>query len=514
MSGPIMSSIVRRIIVAVLIAVAAVWWGSSWAKYSVLLVDVIPASFEAEERGNSEASIAVNPQNPDQIVMLAHQLGRGAPCESDEAGLVESEDRGKTWVLSCGIPLRKDNTYAGDPSLAFTGDGSALLLAYMSPFGANAAVHLVRVIGLFDGDGTVSTTPLLSELKQSDQPAVATADAGGIERSWMGIYNYRAVCESGGHVYMGTGTTYVPVCVSVRPGEITAYSTRAAGHRDGDAYAGFYRYLSTGLLDLVVSRDDGTSPASEFRQLTDAAAEPGACSAPDMQSGARVARCLDVPYDDDPVPAMGLQRRVWSHVAIAVDPDNAKLVCVAWGDRTGSDLLTLHVRCSPDQGSSWSTAFVVNNATNPGLAIDADGRLGVLYQRLVPATGGGTSWDTTLEVLSVADDGGLTPSVKLPLATTPHGPDLVDLEPFLGDYTELQAVGTTFYGAFAAPFSPDCSWYRPGFVFTRAVPKPRCPVVAGATGPAASVDPFFVRATRRWWVFGVPTWLQWAVIKF
>jgi len=69
---------------------------------------------------------------------------------------------------------------------------------------------------------------------------------------------------------------------------------------------------------------------------------------------------------------------------LAVDPTNSRIVYVAWGDSLNANF-TLHVRNSIDGGKTWGTIDLktVPSATNPSLAINEEGTVGFLYQKLV-----------------------------------------------------------------------------------------------------------------------------------
>src|SRR5207253_7565668 len=75
-------------------------------------------------------------------------------------------------------------------------------------------------------------------------------------------------------------------------------------------------------------------------------------------------------------------QRTGSNLAIAVDPNNSRIVYVAWADGP-SATQTLHVRNSTDGGQTWSGDLTTASpATNPALAINSHGQVGFLYQQL------------------------------------------------------------------------------------------------------------------------------------
>jgi len=91
------------------------------------------------------------------------------------------------------------------------------------------------------------------------------------------------------------------------------------------------------------------------------------------------------------------QERIGSSLSIAVDPNDSKTLYIAWADRSGSDIYTLHLRRSVDRGQTWSGDLrTLSNATNPALAIAENGTAGFLYQQ-VTGSGGTARWATHLE---------------------------------------------------------------------------------------------------------------------
>jgi len=60
------------------------------------------------------------------------------------------------------------------------------------------------------------------------------------------------------------------------------------------------------------------------------------------------------------------QQRIGGTISIAVDPNDSKIVYLAWGDRQPGSFLTIHVRRSTDRGVTWSgpgDLLTIPNAT-------------------------------------------------------------------------------------------------------------------------------------------------------
>jgi hypothetical protein len=277
------------------------------------------------------------------------------------------------------------------------------------------------------------------------------------------------------------------------------YAIRLAGHRDGRLYAIYYspRGSDGEQLDVVVARDDsggrGQRVFSSLRDLTSIGTRSGGsrCKQRDGRIGFRIARCRAVPFDAEHDSLFGQERRVAANLSIAVDPRNSRTVYAAWADSVDAAHYTLHVRRSVDGGRRWSPElFVVHNATNPALAINAAGTVGFAFQQLTGA-GDSTRWVTRL----VLSDDAFRNVRQITLATVPADAPIAFMFPYIGDYMQLVAVGPTFYGVFSAANTPNVDHFPNGVVFLRNADfeKHHLLDVDGKVMRAISVDPFFFR---------------------
>ena len=145
----------------------------------------------------------------------------------------------------------------------------------------------------------------------------------------------------------------------------------------------------------MVTRDDDWGRGDHpFRDLHDAG---------DGKIGQRVAKDRFLHFDHS--PSLG-QERLGSDLTIACDPRDSSRVWLGFCDRpsgpSGTDW-TLHIRFSADRGQTWSgDARTLPLTKNPSLAVDTDGRVGLLYQQFK-----GNRWVTNLEVTA---DGWATPA--------------------------------------------------------------------------------------------------------
>jgi len=131
---------------------------------------------------------------------------------------------------------------------------------------------------------------------------------------------------------------------------------------------------------------------------------------------------------------------------------------------------------------------VRTNAKNPSLAINTDGTVLFLYQRLTGSTGN-LFWETQIET-SIS---GFAPVVLSKWKLPTPGPGMIYL-PFLGDYTQVMAVGKNFYGVFCASNYPAKGNFPQGVTYRRNADwtKNILTDTNGHTVPV-SLDPFFFK---------------------
>jgi hypothetical protein len=231
-----------------------------------------------------------------------------------------------------------------------------------------------------------------------------------------------------------------------------------------------------------VRDDNGGAGTNPYTDLVDAN---------DGIAGVRVVQGITFTFGD-PIagPFLG-QQRLGDNPSIAVDPRNSSTVYLTWADQQTS-LSTLHIRRSTDRGQTWGSDLrTIDNATNPALAVNSRGHLGLLYQRLTGSVGN-ERWETRLERTR---DGSTWPNSVL--ATTPAATPVRLFHPYLGDHVHLMADGRTFYGVFPASNSPNRANFPNGVRYQRNVDfeTNRLLSTDGSTPIATSIDPFFVKSS-------------------
>jgi len=448
----------------------------------VLVVNMIPKSLSGEAEQDSEPSIAVDPQNSQHIIATAFTPD---PMGTGFAPIFVSSNGGHTWALRSTVPSQN---ITGDISVGFGGGGRL--------YGGILKVPGGLLLNLLRSTNPFGTTPMtvLKNRSDVDQPFVRAQRLGTRDRVYVGNNDLAVANGRTATIDMSlNGAATPPQFKKVR---IERRDTGSAGqngpqvrpavHPDGTVYAAFYGWRSFSASqrvtsDVVVVRDDdGGAGAQPFTALADST---------DGLPGRLAAKNIAFVWD----ARLGNQR-IGGDIAIAVDPANSRTVYLAWAALEAS-VYTLHVRRSTDAGVSWSPNDLRTKAaaTNPALAVNAEGVVAFLYQQVI-GTGASRRWVTTIERSA---NGGQTWQSNV-VANVPATTPAPQFQPYIGDYVGMTSVGTDFYGIFSANNSPDLTRFPSGVVYQRNhdFQTRRLFDVDATTQVAVSIDPFFFRITE------------------
>jgi hypothetical protein len=465
---------------AVLVAVLA---SSSARAQTVTLVDMIPNARSNETDRDSECNVAVNPANPLQIAASAFTPN---PMGATICPIFISTDGGQSWLLNDVLP---GGFKTGDTTIRFGTTSGVLYGGILRT--DNSHLNILRKPD-FTAPGAMD---ILVDRPNDDQPYVeaATVPSGpgaGADRVYIGNNDFLQAGGATGTVDQSLDAATAPAPAGFAPAPIEprttlgqdAPSIRPAVHLDGTVYCAYLGWRSNSgsdiLMDVVVARDDhwaaGPTP---YRDLIDPV---------DTRPGTRVViNTLVFPLNS----FVGTQR-TGSNLSIAVDPRSSSTVYLAWADGTSTSTYTIHVRRSTDRGAHWSGDLKsVVQAINPSVAVNSDGMVGFLYQKLTTPAGG-PRWETHLE-LSANAFGSVNDRL---LANVPDSNGAYTGPNPIGDYTHLMAVGRHFYGVFSGNNTPDLANFPLGVTYQRNhdfTTKQLKDLAGNPVNP--SIDPFFVK---------------------
>lgn len=500
-----MRAILRAMVRAIAAAGLACLAASTRGAAQVHVVNVIPYRLSGETAANPEPTIAVNPLNPSHMVIAVVVPGDEFCTPGGRSPLFISHDRGNTWTYACVIPHLPGDTEPFDVAFRYGPDGVL--------YAAHLATLDSLTLRILDSTHPIGPEPMAVRFQQTlvDQPwievvgvrdTVEVVVSGNDKRLMMvdSVKGTGALFLSRG--VRRTGLRFTDATVEHRNITGQNYAIRLAGHRDGTLYAVYYspRGPDGSQLDVVVARDDSGGRGAEvfgaLRDLTsDGRTSKGSrCTDRDGKIGFRITRCRAVPFEVSHDSLFGQERRVAANLSIAVDPRDSRTVYVAWADSMNDSHYTLHVRRSRDDGQQWSDDLVtVRDATNPALAIDTTGTVGFAYQAL-RGVGDSTRWVTRL---SLTDDAFAT-TRHFTLASVPARSPLAFMFPYIGDYMQLVAVGTTFYGTFSAANRPTREHFPNGVVYQRRADFTKHILLDlnGEPLRPITIDPFFYRVGK------------------
>jgi hypothetical protein len=455
---------------------------------TLTIVNMIPKSLSGESEQDSEPNIAVNPENPLQIVGTAFTPD---PAHGPRAPIFVSSNGGATWSLRRIVP---GGEATADISVAFGTKGGALYAGIL-----NFSSFALNVLRTADPFANTEMTTLVERFNE-DQPWVTAATRVGRDRVFASHNDFNRAPKS--------ATIELSRDARTRPAP-AGFKRHVVEHRDtlgqdgppvrtavgsgGRVYGAFHRWVKVVKqsfasidvrMDVCVVRDDdlgkGTKPFTDLK-------DPG-----DGKVGVRVATNRLVHFTAGNGP-LG-QERIGADLSIAVDPTNDSNVWLAWCDRPGglkSRAWTLHVRRSTDRGRTWSADVrTVEKTKNPALAVNDQGLVGLMFQQLV---GSGTTarWRTRLELTA---DAWATPATGFVLHRASARRPKRQFLPYIGDYIRLVTVGPEFFGVFSGSNKPDTANFPNGVTYQRTANFTTRTLTRndGVTPVPISIDPFFV----------------------
>ena len=427
---------------------ALVLLAAAGARAQTTIVDIVPKTLQTEHAQNAEPNIAVDPCDPTKIIISAF----GAPTNP----IFISKDGAKTWAQLQKVP-------AGDISVGWAGAYNAYLTT-LSPSGSAIAtmrLHDPTIRSTFRG---VAKSIYRPGGDGPDQPWTEAALVNGVDHIYVAFNDLSQASRTASvRQSLNGGLTWQNVVLERgTPGlGFDGAAVRVAIHGER-VYAAFQRFNSSDANndiegDIVVVRDD-TSGAGQYLNL-----------------GAAGVGVLVATGETLPQGFLG-QERLGSDLSIAVDPNDPDRVVVAYAAiRAGQ--IVVSVNLSSNAGVSWNEIFTTpGDSALPAVAIAGNGVIGLLH----------TFYDgTNLETRLVQSADEFATQTDLTLSKFADGSLMPDFDPYIGDYQDLVAVGTDFYGAFSASNNTAAFPQQPTFL--------RDKTLLGTTKVPFSIDPFFFK---------------------
>jgi hypothetical protein len=465
---------------------------------NITVINMVPYNRSGEEKEDSEPSLAVNPANPFELVATAFTpdpMGVNAP-------IYFSTDGGSIWYINPILMGNDPTSGTNDASVSFGGMSGNLYAAIIQ---ANSGKTL-KVLFTPNFSGSAVMSPLFPRVL-SDQPHLLAVTAWGgsltgndlvyVTSKDFNSIQQTSTLDQSTKTPLPASSSFAP---PLRLGEVKecnedGVAVLSAPQLSGRVYGAFIRWKSPcdanpHSAELIILRDDDWGVGSDpFRKLIR------------QVGGFDVRGALAVPNLLDLNSSISSQRIV-SRLAIAVSPKNHDHVFLVWGEGSTPEQYALHVARSTDAGQSWTTSGLptIPHATNPALAVNIHGLIGLLYQQYHDTSPTNKKWGThfvtsrdNLSTLSSPED----------LAIVPDSP-LINAPGPLGDYLQLSAVGKNFYGVFSCLNNPNCDYFPSGISYQRNVDWSARKLLKPGVNPLSwtvldtihvSTDPFFFKVT-------------------
>ena len=168
------------------------------------VVNIVPNTLSSETNQDSEPSIAVNPENPQQIVVTAFTP---APPGGANSPIYYSTDGGLTWQLNFDMPFQPkavSNGFPGDQTVSFAPGGSELFGAFLRE--DNQGLLVFRT----DDITSPAVLPTFGAQAKVDQPWVdARKVVGGVDDGKFRVY----IGYNDNNIGMNVATATVDVCL-------------------------------------------------------------------------------------------------------------------------------------------------------------------------------------------------------------------------------------------------------------------------------------------------------------
>jgi len=453
---------------------------------SIFIRDVVVSNTDknlknTNRTSNSEPSIAINPSKPSEIDIFAFSGGWGA-----DAPIWHSANGGAIWTLEQSIPTPPGLPLVGcpcDQTPDYGGDGD-LSTTFLD-------INRSQGIDVYTGSTDDPTSANTWQWLVSGGVAVATdhAGVGNADQPWL-LVNEDPVKRTQDDVYVaydnfsGAPDMRVAAAPGTDPpnftidslagfsqGAINPGQRLAVDHNNGTVYTLFQQCPVT----VANCNNLGADPKTIHWMLNRSTDGGKTWTLNGSSTGIRVA----TGQSTQPTPKFGTVNALLGGVQhIAVDPNNSD-VYVVFGNRdpkTHNNRLSIVRLTSNGHGglSIGKPHFVTGQvqAALPSVAVanNSTGTIAVLYvvsNGLDKKTGFPTF---TANLASSADHGVTFTTQKLEKFLSPAKDNGDPRQRILGDYEQLKAVGSTFYGVF------------PG----NGVPFGR---------PFANIDPIFFKTT-------------------
>lgn len=416
-----------------------------------------PNLTKTEDATDSEPSIAVNPRNPNEIVIAAFSYGDG---------VYRSTDGGKTWTFTKTYtqPPGRENV-PSDQTFAFT--RSNLLSGALNTADDNIVTGTTANAGSqgswhwpLDGSGNAKLTNTKGTTT-SDQPWIVTAPQPG-NTAHDNIFVAYDDAETDMQVARSAASDPPDFTADVRVGTTSQCCSTNPGPRlAADSRTG---YVYAVWQDTTTQNPDGSVNANiNLNRTQDGGATwslNGATTGIVIAHGTSIqGATVDAKFGTVNALIGGVHH-------VAVDPVTGDVYVVyASGGHNPLSIVRVQFDASGKATVGKPSLITSLHSALPSVAVARNGVIGVEFTSFDKFSADG--FPIFSAHLSLSDDHGATWRDQiLETFLSPVKDDGSDMQRLLGDYQEIVAVGDTFYGTFTGngvPFGRPISNTDPIF---------------------------------------------------
>ena len=449
---------------AVLSAFAVLSPAAAWAQVStyhtIRVVDPIVHNTDTSLNNNdfqpdSEDSIAINPQNPNELVILgfAETFSSGS-----NGALFHSTDSGATWTKTLSIPqppgingFINDQTldWGRNNQLGYTVLTTENIVSVITNNPTTASAWQYDVVG-----GVTQLTNHLTpgSVNGADQPWTLTnrdtsnAAQDNVYTAYDDFNNSDGIDGPDMHVAVSYGVVPPNFTVDVKVGNSTGGINPglrlAKDPTTGVMYALWQRCLANCF---------GGTPSPTIAYMLNRSADGGhTWSLNGNSQGVQIATGVST----QPTPKFGTVNALLGGVDhAAVDPRNGALYYAYGSQSNGVDRMAIRRLTFANGNVTIGNEAIVTNLESalPQVAVDTNGTVGVFFYSF-DGLGNNTLPDFTAHLSLSVDQGGTFSDRSLLAFESPDPNDGTefDSQRVLGDYQQMKSLGTCFYGAFTA----------------------------------------------------------------
>ncbi|MEP7105557.1 MAG: Ig-like domain-containing protein [Chloroflexota bacterium] len=459
-------------------------------------VFTIDPSLSSSSAGGGEPSMAVNPANPNQIV-----IARFATAWNANADILFSNDGGITWTDQATIP-----TPAG---VAGT---SGCPCDQTFDWGSDGRLYGTFLTCTPNGSGGCSATSVVTGSTANPTQAsswtwngtqLTSGTRTNVDQPWL-VVNRDPTTASQVDVYVGyddfAGTPHARVAVSRGANPVNFTVDNQAGTESPLATNPGLRLAAdprNGTTYALYEQSTGTSQPKSVTYRLNRSTDSGATWTLNGNADGLVVDTVN--SDQAPGFKFGNVNALLGGVDhAAVDPNNGDVYVVYGQDVSGGNRIMIRRLTANGSGGlnvgGAANVSAQSDTALPSIAILSDGTIGVLYHSFDGNNGSGVP-TFSVHLARSTNQGASFSDTLLQSFTSPVTDNSNARQRIFGDYQQIKAVGTTFYGVFSGNrngFGSSTSAIDPIFF---SLPQRTEMTITSSANPSLFTQPVSFNAT-------------------